>query len=81
MFVNLCSSDRPPVFGETKLLPLNPLPVVTVVARSRLRSEIDSAPLLASDVLSPLLREISVVLKVSPVLLRAGSIAKTLFVL
>lgn len=78
-FVNLRSSVRPPVFGETKLLPLDPLPIVTVAVRSRLRSKIDDAPLLLSLELNPLLREISAVLKVSPVLLLAGSIVETLF--
>jgi len=81
LFVNLCSSDRPLALGRPKLLPSNPFPVVILAARSWLRWKIDSAPFLASGVLNPLLREASLILNASPVLLRVGSIVKAFLVL
>ncbi len=61
----------PALFPIVAFLPLKEL------TRPPLRSKIDAAPLLASEVLNPLLLEIFAVLKVSPVLLPLGLILKT----
>jgi len=53
------------------------VPPLKELTRVLLRSKIDAAPLLASEVLNPLLPEISAALKVSPVLLPSGLTLKT----
>ena len=57
-----------------ELFPIAGVPLLKELTRPPLRSKIDVAPLLASEVLNPLPLEVFVVLKVSPVLLPLGSI-------